>query len=74
MLIYIKRNFFYHLKQYNNVPRTPLLSLDSENISEAKENMNNALNELRTPDNLVVIKSLDEAKNPLLKKRRFNPE
>ena len=56
------------------MPRTPLLSLDSENISEAKENMNNALNELRTPDNLVVIKSLDEAKNPLLKKRRFNPE
>ena len=44
------------------------------NISEAKENIKIALNELRIQDNLIVVKSLDEAKNPLLKKRRFNPQ
>ena len=67
-------SFLFLLKQYNNVPQTPLSMITNENVSEAKENMNNELNELRTPDNLVVIKSLDEAKNPLLKKRHFNPE
>jgi hypothetical protein len=44
------------------------------NISEAKENIKIALNELRIQDNLIVVKSLDEAENPLLKKRRFNPQ
>ena len=44
------------------------------NISEAKENIKIALNELRIQDNLIVIKSLNEADNPLLIKRRHNQE
>ena len=74
MFFLMSHHFFFLLKQYNNVPRTPLLSLDSENISEAKDNINNALNELRIQDNLIVIKSLNEADNPLLIKRRHNQE
>jgi hypothetical protein len=74
MFFLMSHHFFFLLKQYNNVPRTPLLSIDSENISEAKDNINNALNELRIQDNLIVIKSLNEADNPLLIKRRHNQE
>jgi hypothetical protein len=40
-------------------------------LSEANEIINNTLNQLRTPNNLKIVKSLDEASNPLLKKRRY---
>jgi hypothetical protein len=67
-------NIFF-LKQYTNVPQTPLPTLDilredKDNWQEVQQNMGKALDEMRINwDQKIVIKELPVSNNPLLERR-----
>lgn len=70
----IIKNVFF-LKQYTEVPQTPLPSLeilreDKDNWQEIQQNMGKALDEMRINwDHKIKIKELPVANNPLLERR-----
>ncbi len=70
----IKRNVFF-LKQYTEVPQTPLPSLeilreDKDNWQEIQQNMGKALDEMRINwDHKIKIKELPVSNNKLLERR-----
>ena len=74
----IKNVFF--LKQYMEVPQTPLPSLeilreDKDNWQEIQQNMGKALDEMRINwDHKIKIKELPVANNPLLERRMKRPK